>query len=434
MEVNGKNIKGIFKYSGDVKYTEGDFVVEGDMLYTCLEASTGYLPSISPDKFKPYLGAPTTGEIEDSSISYVSSFALGKYLSGACNTRGILSNEILSNGEAFFRDFFGNESGLGLGDKYLNPLDNLITSEINQTIVNVSKEVAEPIIGKSNSNPLLKQYTYKTSDTLWTRLQEMVNVDSGDIYFRSSTKFVPIGQSENNCVWSVPSDWKSASVNGAYKTTINQIRSYYTQKCSDLDILKTKLLGAFRFKKVDISSSGAITPPSDMITVCTRYEENGGIYRTDSLTVDLSLLGDRAELKYGIVGDNTLSITKESSPGSYILKTSEGCNICDVYARLSFQYNPQPNPSQVVVSIPVNITANRVAFNTTTILKKTPYIKITINGGRSFVIPADIQNIQITYKAGEIIQVIHHSEFSYSITVSSGILTFTDVEASYVNL
>lgn len=421
MEVNGKNIKGIFLYSKDIKYTEGDFVVEGENMYVCLESSIGYPPSSTPNKFKPYLGATTSDEIEDSSTNYVSSYALGKYLSGTCNTKGLLTNELTVRGELFFRDFFGNELGVSLGDKYLDALDNLIVSSINQTIINVSKSIVQSVIGVSTNNPILRQYTYKTSSILWTRVQELINVDSGDMYFRVSTK------TSENGTWSSPSSWKCVSVNSNYKNTINQIKACYTQKCNDLDIIRTTLLGSFRFKKIEITAGETVSIPTSSlsdstITVCTRYDKGGGLYVTNSITIDLS----SSITKYMIEDGKTLTITKSSS--AFVLKTS-GCVISTIYARNSFSYSPDSS-----YEIPIVLENNKTARIDLPSTNKSSYIKVSLPSSSSFVFPLTTTSETINITGFGTIQVTKSGN-SFRIQVTEGTSTLTNnIKAAYVNI
>lgn len=429
MEVNGKLVKGIFLYDKEVKYTEGDFVVEGNKMYVCKEASLGHLPSTSPSQFKPYLGAPTTGEIENSSASFVSSYALGKYLSGTCNMKGTIPNNINSDREAFFRDFFGNESGLSLGDRYLDPLDNLIVSGINQTVVNVDKSVAEKVVGTCNNNPILRQYTYQSNPTMWTRVQELINVDSSDIYFRTSSKTVE-GENVDDYPWSAPTEWKNVSVNGSYKNTIAQIKSYYTQKSYELDILKTKLLGSFRFKKAKITAGLNVTIPtadllSSIVTVCIRTISvvEGAISQTLSVTVDL----DSSILKYDVGEGITLSISKNS------VSVSEGAEIYDVYVRIPFDYTPEPTPIQYMEDIPVtrmNSTTYRI--NTGPRLK-TNFIKVSLSDTMKFVFPATQRGMSITTNGISSAIVVEKYPTYFEMRVNSTVNTKT-VSAAYVNL
>ena len=430
MEVNGKLIKGIFLYDAEVKFTEGDFVVEGNKMYVCTESSIGNLPSITPSSYKPYLGAPTSGEVDDSSTSFVSSLALGKYLSGTCNMKGTIPNDIDANREAFFRDFFGNESGLSLGDRYLDPLDNLIVSGINQTVVNVDKTVAEGILGACNNNPLLRQYTYQSSPTLWTRVQELVNVDSGDTYYRTSSKTVE-GENVDDYSWSSPTDWNNVSVNGTYKETIAQIKSYYTQKCHEMDILKTKLLGTFRFKRVDIVPSASVvlqSPPSSIITVCLR-STGSSISEVHSVTIDL----DHNISRYGVADGIYLSVSQLSSGVTYVLQVSRlDYAIYDVYERVPFDYTPQPNPIEYIEDIPVVRSSGTVyRIIITGGMLKGPFIKVSLSDNFAFVFPVTERQVDIIRVNGAV-RVERFSSAYFQMIVQN--IPIEEVKAAYVNL
>lgn len=373
MEINNKSKRSIYLYDPLVEIEKGDWVVKGDRLYICLADCVGKDPDTERDYYKLYL-SENTGTLEDliayskdvlAEDKFVNAYSLGEifnaYMIGY-NERGIITSEVGDNGEIFVSDYFGDEISINPNPSYTDPLDKIMTApELNNAIFSVSRDVVASILGTTSGatgNVILRQYTYKDEDSIYIRVQELIDETTGFVRYRyslSSNSFEPSGA------------WTSTTVNSSFKTTVDNVINYYNSKLIEMEREKAANKATFRFRNIKLPSSyqpssissatntltisktdlGYKSGMGDMfITITTAYLEqssaagviggNDNVFRTDSVTINLGdFLGSIRETEsYNIVGTKLLVIKKSGNNVEFL--TNEGSKITNIYARQSF--------------------------------------------------------------------------------------------------
>lgn len=321
MLINNRHVQGIFLYtenSSQVEFEKNDFVVSGDCIYLCTAENptnrvNNTVSGIDPaddtryENFKPYPGerAITAKEyfeiIEggyDVEDKYVSSQAilgiLQRYNFGLSMT-GIVKDYIKEG-----------ETNMVLGYNTSAPLDDLIlTKDLNNGVVYVDPRLEQiqngvtyngskfsVLFGYSENsklkdseyNLILRQYTYQATDTIKTRVQELVNPFSAIVVFRYIT-----WENDNfpGDISSI-SGWKSSySYSKALKDKINTLEAFYQDSQNQWESRFNTLSGMFRFKKEVVVDEEYADLSEGIYTVSVSKTENNGMICTDTVTVKI---------------------------------------------------------------------------------------------------------------------------------------------------
>lgn len=354
MEINNKIIQGIFKYSPDVKFTKGDFIVGDDLkLYIVKENSVIGIPPHEDTSFRYYILYMSDEVVNsDDDISnyikegtkdkLVTAYSVGKmlssYLSGF-DEKGIITNEVMKTGEIYLRDYFGNQTSIG----EVNPLDEIMKNkDLNNAVFKVSKEISKGIMGSVSDNldtALLRQYTYYNNSRVKIRVQELIDIDSGMSMFRHS--------SEANG-FDPTNSWTCSNVGNKTLEMINSIISYYSEKSMNYEKELQALKSSFRFREVPFTYkqegnetektlSIATSSFPDMngndellVTICVSKKETTTdkrtVYRTGSLTININT---NSPLYYKTLGDSELSVVKKGN--ELQITTYNGLEVKDIY-------------------------------------------------------------------------------------------------------
>ena len=283
MILNNTHIQGLFVYSDDIEFEKGDFVVLGNTIYTCIAENptnldnntvSGKNPSTDPENFAPYLGdkidnindyfnliSSSSSSSKDGVLSaHLISEILNCYLLGM-NEKGIISEYIYNGDED--NDILSISSGLSnfLESKDKESiLDNLLTSEINNAVLKISRNLPEIknllpsvnnedlIFNKSNlSYVILRQYTYSTSETDYSRLQEIIDPAYSITMFRSGSGTL----SEDGKINIIDiGDFKRSYLEIDFMDNVRKLQKIFLDKITDLEKTKKSLINSFRFKEV----------------------------------------------------------------------------------------------------------------------------------------------------------------------------------------
>lgn len=283
MILNNTHIQGLFVYSDDIEFEKGDFVVLGNTIYTCIAENptnldnntvSGRNPSTDPENFAPYLGdkidnindyfnliSNSSSSNKDGVLSaHLISEILNRYLLGM-NEKGIISEYIYNGDED--NDILSISSGLSnfLESKDKESiLDNLLTSEINNAVLKISRNLPEIknllpsvnnedlIFNKSNlSYVILRQYTYSTSETDYSRLQEIIDPAYSITMFRSGSGTL----SEDGKINIIDiGDFKRSYLEIDFMDNVRKLQKIFLDKITDLEKTKKSLINSFRFKEV----------------------------------------------------------------------------------------------------------------------------------------------------------------------------------------
>jgi len=209
MRVNEKIITGMFKYHDDLVFTENDFVISpNNFLYVVIQETQGRNPDLGyPEYYVPYNSEEkqSLATYEDFQ-NYINSSGnqselgnkvltlgllsqiLDSYLMGV-DSSGKIKNKIFTD-EIWFTDYLGNITKTSCDS---NPLDILmenpelshgyfvIEDKIifdNIGILNESSQVSDEEMG------ILRQYTFNNEFGYTIRIQEVIEVITGNVLFR----------------------------------------------------------------------------------------------------------------------------------------------------------------------------------------------------------------------------------------------------------
>jgi len=209
MRVNEKIITGMFKYHDDLVFTENDFVISpNNFLYVVIQETQGRNPDLGyPEYYVPYNSEEkqSLATYEDFQ-NYINSSGNQSELGNKVLTLGLLSqildsylmgvdssgkirNKIFTD-EIWFTDYLGNITKTSCDS---NPLDILmenpelshgyfvIEDKIifdNIGILNESSQVSDEEMG------ILRQYTFNNEFGYTIRIQEVIEVITGNVLFR----------------------------------------------------------------------------------------------------------------------------------------------------------------------------------------------------------------------------------------------------------
>lgn len=326
MIINNTSIKGFYNYSPTSKYESGDFVVLGDVIYVCSPKNgIGYVfnedPSTS-ENFYIYLG-------EGSQMSTISDFinfvkqkgGLDKYISisslvgilnsfcKGINTSGIIGEEITLAGQ----DLNVTVDEIN-GDYDKESILSCIMEDplINNAVFKVSRNLPEIItyVGSSKASLnysycILKQYTYNGDNNLIVRVQELIDHELGNIFYRTGT-ISSSGKLENITSFTIaviqPESLKSRAEN---------LFDLYKTKLLTLDQKLNELMGNFCFTKIELPSSGI----SELFLHNNPEKKDKGIYIISVDTIGPITLDILTDLGGEVYESNSVSI--DPSLGSF---------------------------------------------------------------------------------------------------------------------
>ena len=369
MIINNTSIKGFYTYSPTSKYESGDFVVHGDIIYVCSpKDGVGYVfnedPSTSKN-FYIYLG-------EGSQMSTVSDFinfvenkgGLDKYISisslvgilnsfcKGINTSGIIGEEITLAGQ----DLYVTVEGIN-GDYDKESILSYIMEEplINNAIFKVSRNLPEIItyVGSGKESLkynycILKQYTYKGDNELTVRVQELIDHELGNIFYRTGTI-------DSSGKLEIISSFRIAVIQPeSLKNRAENLFDLYKTKLISLDQKLNELTGNFCFTKIDLPSSGT----SEMFLHNNEEKKDKGVYiiGIDSLgPITLDLLTD---LGGGVYESN--SVTIDPGLGSFVYHVNNSLSLEVDRKIIDGAVSPGLDSAVIEITIKPSITNTKI--------------------------------------------------------------------------
>lgn len=330
MIINNNPVKGIFIYNDDsksIEFTEGDLVVSGDCIYVCcVESVSGIDPAedTSYDYYLPYPGSKIstaseffqyvkTGDVPD---KYVSTQAIMGILQGyqfGLDMEGVITDYIDENGD----------TTLILSTPTERPLDNLMLTEtLNRGMVKVSHKLSQIVDGTISGNSfstvfgflekegllynlILSQYTYKSSETLFVRIQELTSPLTGVSVYR----YVSWKDGEFPSDGNVISSWRNVfSYSSAIKSKLDALQEFYQGLANQQKTRVDSLVGSFRFKERYQGTGSEVTElESGVYTVCVSGLDSNS--HTISESVVLRLWGVGYDMYFNNLPGN-LKVTK----------------------------------------------------------------------------------------------------------------------------
>lgn len=322
MLINNKHVQGIFLYtenSSQVEFEKNDFVVSGDCIYLCTAENptnkvNNTVSGIDPaddlryENFKPYPGeraitaeeyfkAISSGsDVEDKYISSQALLGILQRYNFGLSMTGIIKDYIKEG-----------ETSLVLGYDTSSPLDDLIlTKDLNNGVVYVDPALEQIQNGvtyngskfsvlfgfsentrvkDSEYNLILRQYTYQATDTIKTRVQELVNPFDAVVVFRYITWENDDFPGDISSI----SGWKSSySYSKAIKDKINTLELFYQDSQNQWESKFNTLAGMFRFKKEIVIDETYSDLEEGIYTVSVSKTENNGMICTDTITVQIN--------------------------------------------------------------------------------------------------------------------------------------------------
>lgn len=322
MLINNKHVQGIFLYtenSSQVEFEKNDFVVSGDCIYLCTAENptnkvNNTVSGIDPaddlryENFKPYPGerAITAKEyfeaisggfdVEDKYISSQALLGILQRYNFGLSMTGIIKDYIKEG-----------DTSLVLGYDTSSPLDDLmLTKDLNNGVVYVDPALEQIQNGvtyngskfsvlfgfsentrvkDSEYNLILRQYTYQATDTIKTRVQELVNPFDAVVVFRYITWENDDFPGDISSI----SGWKSSySYSKAIKDKINTLELFYQDSQNQWESKFNTLAGMFRFKKEIVIDETYSDLEEGIYTVSVSKTENNGMICTDTITVQIN--------------------------------------------------------------------------------------------------------------------------------------------------
>lgn len=387
MIINNKHVQGIFLYSKDIEFEKDDFVVSGDCIYICTAENptntanntvSGVEPSTDPKNFKTYLGDKIVSLVEyydyknngTGEDKYVSSHVLCKILENlmfGVGDNGIITDYVLADSDNNVSYSFNIETAISEITDTLSPLDRVLRAKtLNNGLVRVSRSLVPELIstlpkdlsGYSSTDlnsVILKQYTYIDNSEItssYFRVQELIDHVNGLVFYRYSKSSEELS-SEVDWSTSKVSNWKCSSVNANFLENINRVYNWCIQEKSNLDSLKTELIGNFKFKNISIpdknsksivlnatsnlpTSTGNFDDTSTIITIVIQ-ELKGRLYKNSSITLDLSdSYGEYPITDYYISDSSSLKVIVSSKESVTLSLTNPEGVFVNIYYRIEY--------------------------------------------------------------------------------------------------
>ena len=352
MIINNSEVQGIYIYNEDsrnIEFTKNDLVVSGDCIYVCnRDVVSGIDPAedTSNEYYTPYPGSKISSASEffqyingDGYDKYISTQAIKGILQGyqfGLDLEGVITDYIDKNGD----------TTLVLSTPTDRPLDNLMFTEtLNRGMIKVSHELDQIVDGEVDGvkfstvfgflekegllyNLILSQYTYKSSDTLYVRIQEMTSPLTGVSVYR----YMSWNEGEFPSGGNVISGWRNVfSYSSAIQSKLNALQDFYNNLANQQKARVEALEGSFRFKERWTSGNSVDNLENGIYTVCLI-----GRSSTSSNTVSESVVLSLGGSGYDIYFNNLsgyLSVTVSGGKHKIELENSPGSSIISVYSR-----------------------------------------------------------------------------------------------------
>jgi len=352
MIINNKRVQGLYIYNQDsrsIEFTKDDLVVSGDSIYVCdAEVISGIDPAEDTfyEYYHPYPGSMVTSASEyfqnlgEGGNKYVSDQAIMGILQGyqfGLDKEGIITDWINQDGDTTLR----------LSQITDRPIDNLMLTEtLNRGMIKVSHELDQIKSGEVSGQAfstifgflekdeidyqlILSQYTYKSSDTLFVRIQELMSPLTGVSVYRYMSWEDGEFPSDGNTI----SGWRNVfSYSTAIQHKLDALQSYYDTLSSQLTARVASLSGSFRFqeKYIGSTSEGSNTLEGledGVYTVCVEGNSGGHIY-SESIVVRL-----KSDMSAYSIYFNKLGGSLKVSPGKIELIDGSSNRFVSVYGR-----------------------------------------------------------------------------------------------------
>ena len=371
MRINNKSVQGIFLYtenSSQIEFEKNDFVVSGDCIYICTaenptNTTNGTVSGIDPvtdtknENFKPYPGSRmiTADEffkyieeagddgVEDKYISAQALVGILQRYNFGMSMTGTIHDYIKTDG-----------TNMVLGYQTDMPLDDLmLTESLNNGTIYVDPELSQiqngltyngiefsTLFGYSTSprgfsyNLVLRQYTYESSSTTTTRVQELVNPFAGITVYRyltwTSGNF-PVSMAS-------ASAWRSSySYGSSIRDKLTALEEFYqasqTQWASKYNALK----GTFKFIKVPLTDETSFIVSGDgMYTVTIQEPISGGsnYYTSRSASIYVKVTSVGTPVTVYFPGSSSYLTIRNTT---VTLGGTAGAKIIDVYGRKEYE-------------------------------------------------------------------------------------------------
>lgn len=336
MILNNSHQTGIFKYSDEVYFEKGDFVVEGTCIYVCESPQPviGIRPSLdtSRDYYSEYPGnkITTASEYYDYVDSldrqetvedkYVSSHVLCEILENmyfGFGDNGMVDDHVIYNPNTGIEYSIRGVREI-LDNSYMNVLNDIIRdNDLNNGLVRISRnlpEIRDLLVASSSESEssiiLLKQYTYRnSSDSTPFRVQELMDPEKNKLYYRFAKGSVNEEDNSIDFTDASVSSWKNLySNNEDIINKLSAVDDYYNRKIQEAEDIYRIIEGRYCYREVietpengvgtnqvylkagrdkDLLSIDDFNYPF-YITVIVKVPQDGGnIYKNYSTTIDV---------------------------------------------------------------------------------------------------------------------------------------------------
>ena len=353
MIINNNRVQGIYIYNEDsksIEFTKNDLVISGDCIYVCnSDVVYGIDPAedTSNEYYTPYPGSKISTASEF--FQYVNGEGYDKYVSTQA-IKGILQGyQFGLDMEGVITDYIdkNGDTTLVLSSPTDRPLDNLMLTEtLNRGMIKVYHELEQIVDGEISGTPfstvfgflekegidyylILSQYTYKSSDTMYIRVQEMTSPLTGVSVYRYMSWSGGEFPSDGNVI----SGWRNVfSYSSAIQSKLNALQDYYSNLARQQKARVDALEGSFRFKERWSSGNSIDNLENGIYTVCVIGASASRTDHTLSESVVLSLNGSGYSLYFNSL-PGYLSITVSGGKHKIELKDSPASSIISVYSR-----------------------------------------------------------------------------------------------------
>jgi hypothetical protein len=343
MLLNGKSVRGIFVYDDSVKYEKGDLVVIDGRIYQCILESEGENPKTS-DKFEIYLGNMISSldqyYSKDSNYDslYISSTNLSEILQNeffGLSDIGVIKEGISYNSDTNSLEFTDGLSNIGSGKKVL---DELLNSEINNGLIQVSRSLPEikdlllldTEVDNKYDVVFLRQYTYEYQKKIY-RVQELIDFVTARSFFRYST--CDEGSYENPYKFSVSvDDWKGTmtTAEADVQKKLHDIETYYSRRIESLNRELDNLANSYKISTVEFTKEGNSSKyvidlskyENKKLGVITLYIKEVGsnnIHRLYETLIDIDSVNEGNKQSYYISESIKVDVFKSSSDAVLVI-------------------------------------------------------------------------------------------------------------------
>lgn len=386
MILNNSNshVQGIFKYSDDVFFERGDFVVDGDCIYVCTATDPngvrGQKPSL--DKHHEYYSEYPGNKIYDSSEYYDylrslenvgSEYVEDKYISAhslcqilndmyfGFGDNGILYDHIIYNPNGTI-DYSVRDVREQLDYSDTNVLNKVLqTNDLNNGLLKVSRnlpEISNIIFSDSSLDSdvvILKQYTYLNSEnSIPFRVQELMDPENNNLYYRFAEGDIINGELDFSN--SIATSWRGLyGSDQSVMDKLNSLSDFYLSKIEEEQNKVSRLTHKFCYREVErtdengLSTSYVQLRPGGtrdiksmedfrlpcLINIIVKTVSTSNISRNYTTTIDLSDVADLGHEVYSISDDIELDCSfNDNVSGVQVIYISTNAGIIkNIYYR-----------------------------------------------------------------------------------------------------